>query len=71
MKMLFCPRHSWLEPMLIVGSAPFLAGQGSAPIPLNLSHLRTEANAVQRLAEEPNLPRRIIRVSDRKSNTLA
>ena len=32
----------------------------------DLSNLKTEANAGQRLAEEPNLPPRIIRFSDRK-----
>ena len=32
----------------------------------DLSDLRTEANAGPLLAEEPNLPPRIIRISDRK-----
>ena len=32
----------------------------------NLSHLRAEANAGRLLAEEPNLPHRIIRISGRK-----
>ena len=32
----------------------------------DLSHLRTEANAGRLLAEEPNLPPRIIRISGRK-----
>ena len=37
----------------------------------DLAHLRTEANAGLLLAEEPNLHRHIIRVSDRKKNTVS
>ena len=58
-----CPRQHWLRFILIVASAPFLVGQGSAPITLYLSHLRTQVNAGQLLEGEPNLHRRIIRVS--------
>ena len=32
----------------------------------DLSHLRTEANVGRLLAEKPNLPPRIIQISDRK-----
>ena len=51
------------EAHVIAGSAPFLAGQGSATITLHLSHLRAKADAGRFGAEEPNPPRRIIRVS--------
>ena len=54
---------SLAEAHVIVGSAPFLAGPGSAPITLYLSHLNAKADAGQFMAEEPNRPRRIIRVS--------
>ena len=37
----------------------------------DLSHLKVEENAGQFLAEEPNLPSSIIRISDRKNNTLS
>ena len=47
---------------VIVGSAPFLARQGRAPITLYLSHLRAKAGARRFVAEELNQPRRIIRV---------
>ena len=47
----------------IMGSAPFLAGLGSAPLTLYISHLRAKADAGRFVAEEPNQPRRIIRVS--------
>ena len=33
------------EAHVIVGSTPFLAGQGSAPITLYLSHLKAKAEA--------------------------
>ena len=33
------------EAHVIIGSAPFLAGLGSAPITLSLSHLRAKADA--------------------------
>ena len=51
---------------VIVGSAPFLAGQGSAPITLYLSHRRAKADAGRFEAEEPSQPHRIIPVSARK-----
>ena len=51
------------EAHVFVGSVPFLAGLGSAPITLYLSHLRAKADAGRFAAEEPNQPRRIIRVS--------
>ena len=51
------------EAHLIVGSAPFLAGLGSAPITLYLSDLRTKADAGRFVAEKPNQPSHITRVS--------
>ena len=54
------------EAHVIVGSAPFLAGQGSAPITLYLSHLSAKPDAGRFVAEGLNQPRRIIRVSGGK-----
>ena len=54
---------SLAEAHVIVGSAPVLAGPGSAPISLYLSHPRAKADAGRFVAEEPNQPCRIIRVS--------
>ena len=63
------PRHSWLRPVGVCVICALFDWGGkiaAAPITLYLSHLRTEAKAGQLLAEEPNVPRRIIRVSNRK-----
>ena len=54
------------EAHAIMESAPFLAGLGSAPRTLYISHLRAKADAGRFVAEEPNQPRRIIRVSGGK-----
>ena len=48
---------------VIVGSAPSLAGQGSAPITLYLSHRRAKADAGRFEAEEPSQHHRLIPVS--------
>ena len=51
-----CPRHFWLRHvLLLVGSAPYLAGQETAFIRLTLSTCEQRQNAGWLLAEEPNL----------------
>ena len=51
------------EAYVCVASEPFLGGRGSAPITLYLSHVRAKGDAGRFATEEPNQPRRIIRVS--------
>ena len=62
-----CPCHSWLmHSFLVLGISALFGWARNCTNQPDLSHLRIEANAGQLLAEEPNLPSRIIRISGRK-----
>ena len=62
------PRAGRKEKCVVISARFSLAGEKNCTctnLP-DLAHLRTKANAGLLLAEEPNLPRRIIRVCDTK-----
>ena len=55
------------DPQFVVcGSSALFSWARNCTNHTDLSHLRTEANTGRRLAEEPNLPPHIIRISARK-----